>query len=97
MSLVDVTELIGKRNIARQNKNYELADSLRIQLEALGVELHDTPTGTTWHYNIAQKPKTEGGENLMLRSTKEHCDKQEPQAAIFKKPYKGKIKKGKGV
>lgn len=43
-----VRNLIEQREIARKEKNFELADSIRKQLEESGVELFDGPTGTHW-------------------------------------------------
>ncbi|MEY2448101.1 MAG: cysteinyl-tRNA synthetase [Acidimicrobiaceae bacterium] len=42
----DATELAQRRDIARDNKDWKLADSLRDQLIELGYEVEDTPTGT---------------------------------------------------
>jgi cysteinyl-tRNA synthetase len=42
----DATELAHRRDIARDNKDWKLADSLRDQLIELGYEVEDTPTGT---------------------------------------------------
>lgn len=36
------------RNEARKNKNFPLSDQIRQRLSALGIELKDTPQGTTW-------------------------------------------------
>lgn len=38
-------DLLKKREIARQNKDYKLADDLREQLKTLGVEVEDTSKG----------------------------------------------------
>jgi cysteinyl-tRNA synthetase len=43
-----VKNLIEQREIARKEKNFELADSIRKQLEQSGIELFDGPTGTHW-------------------------------------------------
>ena len=40
--------LIETRRELRAAKQYEMADKLRKQLEALGVVLEDTPNGTKW-------------------------------------------------
>jgi cysteinyl-tRNA synthetase len=40
--------LIETRRDLRAAKQYEMADKLRKQLEALGVILEDTPSGTKW-------------------------------------------------
>jgi len=43
---LEVQELILARNTARENKDFELSDSLRTQIEALGFEVLDTSEGT---------------------------------------------------
>lgn len=43
--------IIELRAAAKENKNYELADSIRDKLSALNVVLKDSPEGTTWEYN----------------------------------------------
>ncbi|MDL2306427.1 cysteine--tRNA ligase [Desulfovibrio sp. OttesenSCG-928-C06] len=43
-----VDELIQERQAARKEKNFELADKLRADLAALGVEIRDTPEGIVW-------------------------------------------------
>lgn len=43
-----VRQLIDQREQARKEKNFELADSIRRQLEDSGIELSDGPTGTHW-------------------------------------------------
>jgi cysteinyl-tRNA synthetase len=43
-----VMNLISKREDARKDKNFELADSIRDQLEQSGIELFDGPSGTHW-------------------------------------------------
>ncbi|BAI80314.1 cysteinyl-tRNA synthetase [Deferribacter desulfuricans SSM1] len=48
---ISESELIKKieeRTNARKNKNFELADKIRDELESLGIELLDTPTGTRY-------------------------------------------------
>ncbi len=50
-SIVDISyieEQIEKRNRAKQEKNYALADEIRISLEGQGVYLKDTREGTTY-------------------------------------------------
>jgi cysteinyl-tRNA synthetase len=39
---------IGERAAARQAKEFARADEIRTQLKASGVELMDTPAGTSW-------------------------------------------------
>jgi cysteinyl-tRNA synthetase len=40
--------LVDLRNDARQRKEFALGDTIRQRLSALGVELRDGPSGTTW-------------------------------------------------
>ncbi len=47
-----VDQLIAERNEARKAKDYALADRLREQIEALGVEIMDTPDGTRWRKRV---------------------------------------------
>jgi cysteinyl-tRNA synthetase len=43
-----VAELISRRDDARKRKSFAEADTLRAELATLGVEIMDTPKGTTW-------------------------------------------------
>lgn len=43
-----INEMINKRTIAKKNKDFELADSIRKELESNGVILKDTREGTTY-------------------------------------------------
>ena len=43
-----VEQLIGERADARKAKDFSRADDIRGELTQLGVELMDSPTGTTW-------------------------------------------------
>lgn len=43
-----IDALLAARAELRAARAYELADALRDRLVALGVEVHDTPAGTTW-------------------------------------------------
>ncbi|MHC4713576.1 MAG: cysteine--tRNA ligase [Planctomycetota bacterium] len=43
-----VTVLIKTRESLRKAKNFEAADRIRARLSEIGVELMDTPEGTTW-------------------------------------------------
>ena len=43
-----VERLIAARNQARQAKNFARADALREELQALGIQLADSPSGTRW-------------------------------------------------
>lgn len=44
-----VTSLLAVRDRARAAKDFATADTVRDELVAAGVELRDTPQGTTWH------------------------------------------------
>ena len=43
-----IDALIAKRQRAREEKNYELADEIRDELDAKGIEVMDTPEGVKW-------------------------------------------------
>ena len=43
-----IDSIISKRNEARNNKNFNEADSLRNQLSEMGIEIEDTSDGTIW-------------------------------------------------
>ena len=43
-----VEKLIADRQAARQNKDFQRADVVRAELQKLGIEIKDTPNGTTW-------------------------------------------------
>jgi len=44
----DVLHLIAKRNEARQQKKWQIADAVRQQLADMGIVIEDTPQGTSW-------------------------------------------------
>jgi cysteinyl-tRNA synthetase len=44
-----VAAKIADRDAAKKAKDFALADKVRDEVAALGVELRDTPQGTTWH------------------------------------------------
>ena len=44
----EVEKLIRKRSEAKENKNFELADEIRNALKERGIEIKDTPDGTSW-------------------------------------------------
>ena len=44
----EVEKLIKQRSEAKENKNFELADEIRNTLEEKGIEIKDTPDGTSW-------------------------------------------------
>lgn len=41
-------QAIAKRQEARENKDWEASDKIRVELLEQGIELRDTPTGTVW-------------------------------------------------
>jgi len=43
-----IEEMIAIRNTAKKEKNWAVADAIRDELKEKGVELIDTPEGTTW-------------------------------------------------
>ena len=43
-----ISEIVIKRNNARKDKNWKLADELRSQAESLGFILIDNKDSTTW-------------------------------------------------
>ena len=43
-----IDSIISKRNEARNNKNFNEADSLRNKLSEMGIEIEDTSDGTIW-------------------------------------------------
>ena len=46
---------IEKRAIAKKEKNFETADSIRAKLEKDGIILNDTKDGTTWNFKALYK------------------------------------------
>jgi len=40
--------LVQNRNLAREERRFAEADALRDGLASLGIEIHDTPEGSTW-------------------------------------------------
>jgi cysteinyl-tRNA synthetase len=43
-----IERLMAERTQARKEKNWARADEIRAELDALGVQVTDTPTGPTW-------------------------------------------------
>ena len=41
-------EIIQKRNLARAEKNWDIADKIRIALDKSGIVLKDSKEGTIW-------------------------------------------------
>lgn len=46
----ELADLLEKRRLSRENKAWDLSDSLREQLRAAGLEVKDTPTGQEWKF-----------------------------------------------
>lgn len=44
----EMRDLLALRDLARKEKRWSDSDALRAQLEALGLEIKDTPEGQTW-------------------------------------------------
>ena len=44
----EIEDLIKERSIAKENKNFALADQIRSELDSLGIEIKDSPDGTSW-------------------------------------------------
>jgi cysteinyl-tRNA synthetase len=44
----EIERLVGERTQARAEKNWRRADEIRTELDHLGVQVTDTPTGPTW-------------------------------------------------
>ncbi len=45
----DIEQLIADRTQARKERDWPRADRIRAELDALGVQVTDTPEGPTWH------------------------------------------------
>jgi len=54
----EARDLLDKRNRARKNRNWETADRLRRELYERGIEVLDTPGGTTWRRIGGTKPQS---------------------------------------
>lgn len=46
--VADIEKLIAERANARAEKNWQKADEIRDQLQAMGIEIEDGPNGTDW-------------------------------------------------
>lgn len=49
----EIDALVEARNAAKKSKDFAAADQLRNELDALGIELRDSPAGTTWVRKIS--------------------------------------------
>jgi len=45
----EIDELVGRRNEARAQRDFAVADAIRDELAARGIVLEDTANGTIWH------------------------------------------------
>ena len=52
LSFQDITNAINERTIAKQSKNWEVADKIRSALLDKGIVLKDSPAGTEWDINL---------------------------------------------
>jgi len=43
-----INKLIEKRSVAKKEKNFDLADQIRKELNDMGIQIQDTPAGTVW-------------------------------------------------
>ena len=48
VDVAEVERLVAARTAAKAAKDFALADAIRAKIEALGIEIQDTPTGTIW-------------------------------------------------
>ena len=48
VDLTEIEQLVDERNTARRSRDFSLSDRIRDDLDARGVILEDTPTGTRW-------------------------------------------------
>lgn len=47
-----VAELVQKRQIARQNRDFTTADRIRDELNSMGIELEDNANGSAWYEKL---------------------------------------------
>ncbi len=52
LSAADIDAYISERAVAKQNKDWAMADKIRAELLAKNIVLHDGPDGTTWDVNL---------------------------------------------
>jgi cysteinyl-tRNA synthetase len=52
LSTESIEAKLAERTAARQAKDFARADAVRSELSALGVEIADSPTGTTWSVRV---------------------------------------------
>jgi cysteinyl-tRNA synthetase len=57
-----IEALIKARNNARESKNWQEADRIRIELQSLGIVIEDSSQGTTWRKDVPPPSATLKGE-----------------------------------
>jgi cysteinyl-tRNA synthetase len=55
LSVSEIEKKIEERRIARQNKDWAIADSIRKDLESLGIILEDKKEGTSWKIKLGHE------------------------------------------
>jgi cysteinyl-tRNA synthetase len=48
----DIEKSINERAVAKQNKDWAVADKIRADLLEKGIVLKDNPSGTVWDINL---------------------------------------------
>jgi len=51
----DIEKLMEERQAARKNRDFRRADEIRQELLKAGIQLKDSPQGTTWE-RVARQP-----------------------------------------
>jgi cysteinyl-tRNA synthetase len=49
--------LLAQRDLARRARRFDEADAIRDRLVQLGVEVRDSPEGTTWELQTTRSPE----------------------------------------
>lgn len=52
LELKNMEEILVLRKTAREEKNWELADKIRVAFDEVGIELKDSKEGTTWELKL---------------------------------------------
>lgn len=52
LELKNMQEILVLRKTAREEKNWELADKIRVAFDEVGIELKDSKEGTTWELKL---------------------------------------------
>jgi cysteinyl-tRNA synthetase len=58
IDIASVEQQIQARSDARQDKDFARADEIRGALEKMGVEMFDSPSGTSWRLVVSQENAT---------------------------------------